>query len=350
MTLVVTGVTVVRGTTVACDHVDLVVGEGEVVALLGPSGSGKTSLLRAIAGLETPVHGSVSFRGRDLATVPVHSRGFGVVFQDLALFEHLDVGGNVGYAARVRRVARGDRSAAVETSLAQVGLAGFGSRRVSALSGGERQRVALARVLAAEPQLLLLDEPLGALDRRLREQLVERLREVLRASAVPTLVVTHDHDEAFALADRVVILRDGRVVQSGTVVDVWRMPGDECVSEFVGNPAAVEVERRESRLITPFGAVPGTFPEATCRAAFPARALALDAGGGWAMVVEHVRPTRTGWALEGVTPGESDPRHPRLAIHSDDPVPIGEAVRITVRAERILCFDAAGRRVAPHPA
>jgi thiamine transport system ATP-binding protein len=272
------------------------------------------------------------------------------VFQDLELFEHLDVAWNVGYAARVRHVARGGRGAAVEAALAQVGLAGFGPRRVSELSGGERQRVALARVLAADPQMLLLDEPLGSLDRQLREQLVERLRDLLRASNLPALVVTHDHDEAFALADRVVILRDGKVVQSGRVVDVWRAPADEWVSEFVGNPAAIDVERRDGHLVTPFGAVAGVFSPATARIALDARALVLDATGTWPMVVRHVRPTRTGWALEGVTPGESDPRHPRLAVHSDEPVATGETVRIAVRAERILCFDATGARVAPPPA
>jgi thiamine transport system ATP-binding protein len=220
------------GPVTAVDGVSLEVSEGEVMALLGPSGSGKSSLLRAVAGLEPLVAGSVAWDGSDLAGVPVHRRGFVVMFQDGQLFPHLSVAGNVGYA--LHRARRGARERRVTELLDLVGLAGYGERPVTALSGGQAQRVALARSLAAEPRLLLLDEPLSALDRGLREHLVGVLDETLRAAGVPALYVTHDQDEAFSLADRVAVLGEGRLLQLADPATLWRRPVSREVAAFLG--------------------------------------------------------------------------------------------------------------------
>lgn len=196
---------------IALDHVSLDVGEGEIVAVLGPSGSGKSTLLRAIAGLERPTSGRIGFAGEDLAGVPPHRRGFALVFQDGQLFEHQSVAGNVGYPLRIRRVSKETAAARVNELLDLVDLQGYGDRRPGTLSGGERQRVALARALASGPRLLLLDEPLSALDRELRERLAGDLRGILVAGRTPALLVTHDEEEAARVADRVVRMKDGRL-------------------------------------------------------------------------------------------------------------------------------------------
>ncbi len=216
----------------AVDGVTLDVPAGEVLALLGPSGCGKSSLLRAVAGLEPPAAGSVAWDGADLAGVPVHRRGFGLVFQDGQLFPHRDVAGNVAYGlVHLDRAARGARVAEL---LDLVGLPGYGARPVATLSGGERQRVALARSLAPRPRLLLLDEPLSALDRSLRERLADDLRRVLVATGTTALFVTHDQDEAFTVADRVAVMSGGRLLQVADPETLWRRPASRAVAEFLG--------------------------------------------------------------------------------------------------------------------
>ncbi len=227
-------VSVVLGGRRVLDDVDLTVDDGETVALLGPSGSGKSTLLRAIAGLEPLETGRVSFAGSDLAGVPPHRRGFGFMFQDGALFPHRDVRGNVEFGLRMAGMGATERAARVDEVLALVGLTRLGERRVSKLSGGEQQRVALARTLAPRPHLIMLDEPLGSLDRLLHDRLVDDLRALLRAAHLPAIVVTHDHDEARALADRVALLRDGRVVQQGTLSELASAPRDDWVATFLG--------------------------------------------------------------------------------------------------------------------
>jgi thiamine transport system ATP-binding protein len=194
-----------EGTT-AVGGVSLDVADGEVLALLGPSGCGKSSLLRAVAGLEPLAAGSVAFDGQDLAGVPVHRRGFGLLFQDGQLFAHRDVARNVAYGLETARVPRAERAARVRELLALVGLAGYERRAVTTLSGGERQRVALARALAPRPRLLLLDEPFSALDRGLRERLAVEVRAILTRTGTTAVFVTHDHDEAFTVADRVAVM------------------------------------------------------------------------------------------------------------------------------------------------
>jgi len=221
----------------AVDGLSLDVSRGEVVALLGPSGSGKSTLLRAVAGLEPLSAGEVSWDGQDLAAVPVHRRGFGLMFQDGQLFAHRDVGANVAFGLEMAHVPRPERSTTVAGLLELVGLAGFAGRAVATLSGGERQRVALARSLAPRPRLLLLDEPLSALDRALRERLAGQVRSALVATGTTALFVTHDHDEAFAVADRIAVMDGGRLLQVDPPARLWHRPATRQVAEFLGYEA-----------------------------------------------------------------------------------------------------------------
>jgi thiamine transport system ATP-binding protein len=216
----------------AVDDVSLELPDGQVLAVLGPSGCGKSTLLRAVAGLEQLAAGSVAWDGQDLGRVPTHRRGFALMFQDGQLFDHMSVARNVGYALRLRRVPDLDRRVAELLEL--VGLPSYGERMPGTLSGGERQRVALARSLAVEPRLLLLDEPLSALDAGLRERLAADLRAILVESGTTALLVTHDHEEAFAVADRLAVMRSGRIVQQGAIGEVWRRPGDAETALFLG--------------------------------------------------------------------------------------------------------------------
>jgi ABC-type Fe3+/spermidine/putrescine transport system ATPase subunit len=210
------------------------VATSESVAVLGPSGSGKSTLLRAIAGLVPVESGSISWDGRDITGVPTHQRGFGLMFQGYALFPHLDVAANIGFGLRMMNLPPAEIEARVANALALVGLADFGARSIADLSGGERQRVALARTLAPEPRFIMLDEPLGALDRALRDRLMLETREILEEQAVTALIVTHDQEEAEALSDRLALMRDGTIVQSGTLDDLRAHPADEWVKEFLG--------------------------------------------------------------------------------------------------------------------
>jgi thiamine transport system ATP-binding protein len=232
--LLVENSTVRFGGVTALDDVTLDVGDGEVVAVLGPSGSGKTTLLRAIAGLQRLDTGRILLDGRDLSAVPPHRRGIGLVFQDHALFHHRDVAGNVAFGLRMQRTPRREIDARVRQMLDLVGLAGFEHRSVATLSGGEQQRVALARALAPGPRILLLDEPLGSLDRRLRDRLLDDLARLFAELRVTAVYVTHDQAEAFALGDRVVVLRAGGLVQIGTPDELWARPADADLAHFLG--------------------------------------------------------------------------------------------------------------------
>lgn len=214
--------------------VSLSVSNGESVAVLGPSGSGKSTLLRAIAGLVPIESGSIMWDGGEVTDVPTHQREFGLMFQGYALFPHLDVAGNVGFGLRMMNLPPSEIEGRVTEALDLVGLAGFRSRTIADLSGGERQRVALARTLAPEPRLIMLDEPLGALDRALRERLMVETREILDERGVTALIVTHDREEAEALSHRLALMRAGTIVQSGTLADLIAHPADAWVSEFLG--------------------------------------------------------------------------------------------------------------------
>jgi spermidine/putrescine transport system ATP-binding protein len=210
------------------------VAEGETICLLGRSGSGKSTLLRIIAGLETPEKGQVLWKGQDLAHTPVHRRNFGLMFQDYALFPHRDVTENVAFGLRMQNLPQPEIEKRVQEVLANVNMLPFAHRRVTDLSGGEQQRVALARALAPRPRLLMLDEPLGALDRTLREQLIGELRKVMHETGIPAVYVTHDQEEAFAFADRLVLLHDGQVEQCGTPSEVYNHPISAWVARFFG--------------------------------------------------------------------------------------------------------------------
>lgn len=207
--------------------------QGEVVALLGPSGCGKSSILRAVAGLES-YRGTISWDGDDLQDVPVHERGFGLMFQEGQLFPHRTVGGNVAFGLEMAGIPRAARAKRVQELLDLVGLSDYAGRRVATLSGGEQQRVALARSLAPRPRLLLLDEPLSALDRHLRDHLATELRRILLTTNTTALYVTHDQDEAFAVADRIVLMRAGSLIQTGTPTQVWANPVDAEAAQFLG--------------------------------------------------------------------------------------------------------------------
>ena len=230
--LSVRGLAVTYGDLRAVDGVDLEVAAGEVVALLGASGSGKSSLLRAVAGLEDVADGQVAWAGRSMVRVPVHKRGFGLMFQDGQLFEHRDVGSNIAYG--LTGLPRAQRSERVREMLELVGLPGFERRRVTTLSGGQAQRVALARALAPAPRLLLLEEPLSALDRALREQLATDVRTILRQGGTTALYVTHDQDEAMTVADRVGVMEAGRLLRLDTPQRLWADPASSKVARFLG--------------------------------------------------------------------------------------------------------------------
>lgn len=232
----VAGATVRFGEVTAVAGVSLTVNSGSTLAVLGPSGSGKSTLLRAIAGLEPMANGVIAIDGMDQAAVPINERQLGMMFQDHALFPHLDVAANVGFGLKMRGVTGAAAAERVGEVLALVGLESFGRRDVLTLSGGEAQRVALARSLAPSPKVLLLDEPLGALDRVLREDLVGELRTLFSTLDVTVVHVTHDQQEAFALADDVLIMRDGEAVQHGAPTDLWYRPADAFVAEFLGHP------------------------------------------------------------------------------------------------------------------
>jgi thiamine transport system ATP-binding protein len=284
MVLSLKDVTVRYGDTTAVDDVSLDLATGHVLAVLGPSGCGKSTLLRAVAGLEPVASGSIAWDGTDLAGTPTHRRGFALMFQDGQLFAHLTVARNVAYALRLRRTPSARMAARVGELLELVGLAGYDERLPGTLSGGERQRVALARALAVEPRLILLDEPLSALDATLRERLAGDLRTILRAAGTTALLVTHDHEEAFALADRLAVMQDGRVVQSGAIDEVWREPVDEATALFLGYARVVR-DAAAGRVLAAAG-LPPAYAVALRRSA-----LVLDGAGTLVARVASARVT-----------------------------------------------------------
>ncbi|ROR89424.1 ABC transporter ATP-binding protein [Nocardioides aurantiacus] len=313
-----------EGTAVVQD-VDLTLAPGSVLAVLGPSGCGKSTLLRTVAGLERPAAGRVLLEGRDLARVPTHRRGFALMFQDGQLFEHLDVAGNVGYPLRLRRTGRAERRRRTAELLDLVGLGGYAARSPATLSGGERQRVALARALAVEPRLLLLDEPLSALDRGLRERLAADLHDILRAAGVTAVLVTHDQEEAFAVADTMAVMREGRLVQQGSLAEVWAHPVDGWTARFLGYAEVLDGDRARTfrRLVA---------PEASWEAvALRRSALRLDPAGSLEATVEEARLTPELVRLRldvdglGVLPGVASP----AAV-----VRAGERVRVSLDPAR----------------
>lgn len=335
--LQVCGLTVAFGDLRAVDDVALEIPSGSVLAVLGPSGCGKSTLLRAVAGLEAPLRGVVRYDGRDLARVPAHRRGFALMFQEGQLFPHLDVAGNVGYALRLRRVPRRERRARVVELLDLVRLSGYGERTPATLSGGERQRVALARALAVEPRLLLLDEPLSALDRGLRDRLAVDIREILHTAGVTAMFVTHDQEEAFTVADRMAVMRRGRIVQSGTLDEVWAHPVDAWTAQFLGYATVLDGDA--ARRLRETAAPRADFAAVALRRS----ALRVDRTGPLqARVAEaRVTPDQVRVLLDvdgvGVLPGVAD---------RGVDVPVGAAVRASLDLSR--CAALPGRSEAHH--
>jgi thiamine transport system ATP-binding protein len=324
----------VRALTVSYDGVvavadaDLDLGEGRVLAVLGPSGSGKSTLLRAVAGLET-ASGTVAWKGEDLGRTPTHRRGFALMFQDGQLFPQLTVARNVAYPLRLRHGSRAEAHRRVGHLLDLVGLAAFADRLPATLSGGERQRVALARALAASPRLLLLDEPLSALDAGLRQRLADDLRRILVEAGTTAVMVTHDHEEAFTVADDLAVMRAGRIVQSGPIGDVWGSPADAETALFLGYARVLEGDAAV-RLLAAAGMPPA--PAVALRRS----ALTVSEDGPLAVEVVTVRTTPGQLRLVCRTDlGELDAVAPldlRLAP--------GDGVRLTVDRTRMAALGA----------
>jgi putative spermidine/putrescine transport system ATP-binding protein len=222
------------GQFTAVKNVELTVPHGTFVCLLGPSGCGKTTLMRMVAGLDLPTSGAIKLDGKDITNVPTHKRELGMVFQSLALFPHLTVGENIAYSLRIRGVGKEEQKKRVDELLAMIHLSGYADRPVAKLSGGQRQRVAIARALAISPKLFLLDEPLSALDAKLREAMQVELRQLQQRLGITTIVVTHDQREAMTMADTVVVMSGGEIRQAAAPVEIYRRPADTFVADFIG--------------------------------------------------------------------------------------------------------------------
>ena len=325
------------GAATGVDGVDLDVGAAETVAILGPSGCGKSTLLRSIAGLQPLTSGRICWDGDDLALVPPHKRKFGLMFQEYALFPHRDVAGNVEFGLRMAGVARDERRRRVTEVLDLVGLADLRDRRIAGLSGGEQQRVALARALAVEPRLLMLDEPLGALDRPWHARLLAEIRSLLDRAQLPAIYVTHDHEEAFALADRIVMMRAGRVVQAGAAAEVWRHPADEWTADFFGFGPAVDGAMRADGLATPWGVLPVEAPpesRVAVRVVLRPDAARLDPAG-----TVHGRVTSRTFAGDHAELTVTAGGVPlRIRVPERCAPDVGNAVQLTIDPEGVLVY------------
>jgi putative spermidine/putrescine transport system ATP-binding protein len=279
----VAGIRKTYGEVVAVDGVDLTVGDGEFFTLLGPSGSGKTTTLRIIAGFEQPDTGRVTLGGDDITDEPPYARDVNTVFQDYALFPHMTVSENVGYGLKVKGTARRERNAQVADVLRMVRLEGYGGRKPVQLSGGQRQRVALARSIVNRPKVLLLDEPLGALDLKLRQEMQVFLKSLQRELGMTFLYVTHDQEEALTMSDHVAVFNDGRIEQVGTPSDVYERPATEFVAGFVGTSNIIErggrrISVRPERIEIDGTGEPGTVADVVFVGAFTRVLVDTDAG------------------------------------------------------------------------
>ncbi|NRG19533.1 ABC transporter ATP-binding protein [Rhizobiales bacterium] len=245
------------GAVAAVDDVSLTVPQGTFVCLLGPSGCGKTTLLRMIAGLEEPTSGVISVDGNRLNSTPAHKRDFGMVFQSLALFPHLSVGENIAYPLRIRGRSSSEQGARVKELLELVHLPGIEQRAITQLSGGQRQRVAIARALAVSPKLFLLDEPLSALDAKLREAMQVELRQLQQQLGITTIVVTHDQREAMSMSDQIVVMSEGRIQQMAAPIDMYRNPANSFVADFLGQANLIDAKADGPDALVPGGRIPG---------------------------------------------------------------------------------------------
>lgn len=363
--LTVEHVTARHGDRTVLDDVSLTVDPGEVLAVLGPSGSGKSTLLRVVAGLHAPSAGRVRIDGVDVTGVPTHRRGVGLMFQQHALLPHRDVAGNVGFGPRMQGLPPAAVRERVDEALALVDLAGSGARDVTALSGGEQQRVALARAIAARPRLLLLDEPLGSLDRSLRARLLADLPPLLARLGLTTVTVTHDQEEAMALADRIAVVSAGRVLRVDTPEALWEDPQDATVARFLGLGPLLPAMVRRGAADTPLGALPApgvrdgahrvallpgaltpTAERTAGTAAGPSlRVHVVERRFAGDRVIVGVLPA--GAAADAASAAEGAVEAIRLALPRTTRTGVGETLEVTLDAARLRWFapdDVAGGR------
>lgn len=340
--LAASGVTVRFGDTVAVDDVSIEVTPGEVVAVLGPSGCGKSTLLRVVAGLERPQAGTVTWNGEDVTSRPPNERGFGLMFQDHALFPHRTVGENVGFGLRMAKVAADTRVTRVAEVLDLVGLDGTEDRTIDTLSGGEAQRVALARALAPSPKLLMLDEPLGSLDRSLRDRLAVDLRAILTDLGLAALHVTHDQEEAYTVADRLAVVEDGRIRRVGPVADVWSHPETVATARFLGHENVLDAADAAALGIA----------DGSCPVVVPDRAIVMplaDVPSDETTQPEGVTlPARVGAVrFQGPTSRVSievaiGQRPITLIVQLAEPPHPGDEVRLTVDPSQVIALSEMG--------
>jgi thiamine transport system ATP-binding protein len=312
------------GDVAALDGTTLEVPAGSITVVMGPSGCGKSTLLRVIAGLASPETGSVSWGDRDLSNTPTHLRGFGLMFQDYALFPHRSVEANVAFGLRMAGNEPEVIDARVAETLALVGLDGYAQRRINGLSGGEQQRVALARALAPAPQLLMLDEPIGALDRDLRTQLMVDMRQIFRRLDLTVVYVTHDQEEAFALADRIAVMRAGRVLETNTPQSLWDHPGSPFVARFMGRENVLDASTAAQLAGT------GILPDVTGPLAISPQLIRISpAADGDGRVLESrfiAGAHRTRISVGGIT----------LIASGETSYPTGSAVEVSVDAAGLV--------------
>ena len=314
---------------------------------MGASGSGKSTLLRIIAGLETAEQGEINWDGEDISSVPTHRRNFGLMFQDYALFPHKSVAENVAFGLRMQNLPSAEIRPRVREALEQVNMTSFANRRVTDLSGGEQQRVALARVLAPRPRLLMLDEPLGALDRSLKEQLMEELHRLLRLSQIPAIYVTHDQEEAFTLADRLILMRDGAITQEGSPGEVYRRPASPWVARFLGLDNLLEGEvitTRPFQVKTQLGILsPACAPSPDIPPGSPV-SLLIRPNGARLEAPDRQNNLFTGRVEDVVFHGEiyrCDLKcAPRLSLRFSFEYPprIGDEVKFSLQPDAIICL------------
>jgi spermidine/putrescine ABC transporter ATP-binding subunit len=323
--------------------VDLALRAGEILTLLGPSGSGKTTLLKVIAGFEAPDKGRVTLDGRDITALSPARRNIGMVFQHYALFPHMSAAENIAFPLSMRGLARQSIREKVSSALALVGLSGYGERLPRQLSGGQQQRVALARAIVFDPALLLLDEPFGALDRKLRAQMQVEVKSLQRRLGITTLFVTHDQEEALVLSDRIAVMNEGRIAQIGTAEDLYRRPASRFVAEFVGEAnlfrgrAGVIGGPAQARIVEVKLETGGEM-----RASLPPGDRSVHYGADLALVVRPERPRRLGAA---------DTAENRVAGTVSEGTYLGETIRYRVALERggeiVLRWPAEAERLAP---
>lgn len=320
-------VTLRYGTATALDAIDLSVANGQTLAVMGPSGSGKTSLLRVVAGLERPDAGTIRWDGNDVTKTPPHERGFGLMFQDYALFPHKTVAGNVAFGLRMQGRSDEQITNSVAAALDLVGLTGYDGRSVGTLSGGEQQRVALARTLAPAPKLVMLDEPIGSLDRTLRERLLVEMRRIFDQIDAGVLYVTHDRHEAFAVADEVAVMQSGRIERTGTAHELWNDPRSEFTARFLGLENVFEASIDDGMIDTGWMRLPLAGDETG-----PVQGIAIAPNrlhlGGTTGIDGTVASVRFGGLGYRMTVRIAD--GPMLVVDSPTGAPIGADVTVSI--------------------